>query len=242
MDITNHLISLFTLIILEIILGIDNLIFLSILIEKLPKIKRARALFWGLTCAWLARVILLFTAICLIKLNKPLITIYQISFSIHDLFLLVGGMFLIAKSTQEIHNEMNIVSKINQPENMTLYLVNDKNTRWIILQIVTMDIIFSIDSILTAVGLATNFWVMSIAITCAIFTMHYTSKFIGNFIATHPSIKILAFSFLILIGMVLVADGFSFHLPRGYIYFAMGFAFIVEVLNIYRSSKHKVKS
>lgn len=219
--------SLLTLIILEIVLGIDNLVFLSILTDKLPYIKRKKARQWGLTLAWVVRLFLLIIAIKLIHLTKPLIVLGDFSFSIRSLFLLAGGLFLIAKATQEIHDEVG--SRLKTQPGMSKKVVSFKS---VVVQVVLMDTVFSLDSVLTAVGLTKRFWVMAIAITCAILVMMYSSKFVSQFIDKYYSIKILALSFLMLIGMVLVADAFSFYVPRGYIYFAMGFSLGVEILNL----------
>ncbi|MCW8407407.1 TerC family protein [Legionella sp. PATHC035] len=238
MDFIDVIASLIVLIILEIVLGIDNLVILSILSERLPPEQRKKARHWGLTLSWVMRLLLLAVAVDLIKLTKPLLTINQLSFSARDLFLMLGGAFLIWKATDEIHQDVT--------EDSALVSDNKKHSfkatfRMVILQIVIMDIIFSLDSVLTAVGLTSRFWVMALAITCAIFIMIFASELVSAFIKQHPTIKMLALSYLILIGMVLVADGFSFHIPRGYIYFAMGFSLSVESLNLLKRSRKKSK-
>ncbi|MCW8400429.1 TerC family protein [Legionella sp. PATHC038] len=238
MDFIDVIASLIVLIILEIVLGIDNLVILSILSERLPPEQRKKARRWGLTLSWIMRLLLLAVAVDLIKLTKPLLTINQISFSARDFFLMLGGAFLIWKATDEIHQDVT--------EDSVLVSENKKHSfkatfRMVILQIVIMDIIFSLDSVLTAVGLTSRFWVMALAITCAIFIMIFASEMVSAFIKQHPTIKMLALSYLILIGMVLVADGFSFHIPRGYIYFAMGFSLSVESLNLLKHSRKKSK-
>jgi len=219
------LMSLLALVILEIILGIDNLVFLSILSEKLPKHQRRKARRWGLTFAWVTRLMLLASAVWLTKLTMPLVVLFQHPFSVRDSFLLIGGIFLIVKATQEIHNEV--------AEEIEVLPVNTHvTTFWLIVsQIAVMDIIFSLDSVLTAIGLTSHFWIMALAITIAIVVMIFMSEPVSHFIDKHPTIKMLALSFLILIGMVLVADGFAFHIPRAYVYVAMGFALGVEALN-----------
>jgi predicted tellurium resistance membrane protein TerC len=230
------LVSLLALIILEIVLGIDNLVFLSILTEKLPKEQRRSARRWGLMFAWVTRLLLLASAVWLAKLTHPFVSFSDFSFSVRDVFLFLGGAFLIAKATQEIHHE------VGESETEVLK-TNIKNItfRSVVTQVAVMDIIFSLDSVLTAIGLTTRFWVMAAAISCAIFVMIYASEPVSQFIDKHPTIKMLALSFLILIGMVLVADSFSFHIPRAYIYFAMGFSLGVEALNHIKRSKSRRK-
>ena len=236
MEWLNIISSVAVLTILEVILGIDNLIFLSLLTEKLPKEDRERARYWGLAFAWVTRLMLLASAIWLVKLTQPVIQIHQLSLSlsIRDVFLFLGGIFLLFKATQEIHYEVGET------------IVEQKTIRHsarsifgVVIQIGLMDIIFSLDSVLTAVGLTNNLMVMSIAITCAILVMVYASKSVGNFIEKHPSIKMLALSFLILIGTMLVADSIGVHLPRGYLYFAMGFSLTVESLNLLKQAKRR---
>lgn len=229
-------VSIIALIILEIILGIDNLVFLSILTEKLPKAERKRARRWGLTFAWVTRLMLLGGAVWLAKLSTPFFTFNDLSFSIRDVFLFVGGSFLIFKATQEIHYEVG-ESKAEKKES-TAGLVSFQR---VVLQIGVMDIIFSLDSVLTAIGLTSNYIVMAVAITCAILVMIYASEPVSNFIEKHPSIKMLALCFLILIGTLLVADSFSFHVPRGYLYFAMGFSLGVESLNLLRQARRRAQ-
>jgi predicted tellurium resistance membrane protein TerC len=225
------IVSVVALTILEIVLGIDNLIFLSIMVDKLPEKQRARARFWGLSCAWVARLVLLSLSLLLVKLTTPLVQFLEFSFSARDIFLFLGGAFLIVKATQEIHDEMN---QTQAPvKTRKKYAQIGK----VIIQIVIMDLIFSLDSVLTAIGLTNNFWIMFIGITIAIIIMLYASKPVSLFIERYPAIKVLALSYLILIGMLLVADGLSFHVPRGYLYCAMGFSLMVEALNIRRGTR-----
>lgn len=224
------------LIILEIILGIDNLVFLTILTEKLSRTDRKRARQWGLTFAWVTRLMLLASAVWLVQLTKPFMTLGSLSFSIRDVVLCLGGAFLIMKATQEIHFEVGET----QAEQKAIRSAG-ATFHGVVIQIGLMDIIFSLDSVLTAIGLTTNFTVMAVAITCAILVMIYASEPVGGFIERHPTLKMLALSFLILIGMLLVADGFSFHVPRGYLYFAMGFSLSVEALNLLRQSRRRSK-
>lgn len=235
MELIDVIFSIFALIILEIILGIDNLVFLSLWTERLPREKRKKARRWGLTFAWVTRLLLLASAVWIIKLTTPLLTIGPMVFSARDIFLLLGGAFLIVKATQEIHDEVGEDSEKSHDKNGDPTLSFNK----VVFQIALMDIIFSLDSVLTAVGLTPFFWVMALAITTAILVMIYASEWVSHIIETHPSIKILALSFLMMIGMVLIADGFSFHVPRGYVYFAMGFSILVESLNLVNRSKRK---
>lgn len=225
--------SFIALVLLEIILGLDNLIFLSLLVDKLPKQKRSRARRIGLTLAWITRLLLLSSAVLIVHLTHPLWVIGSWSFSLRDLFLFIGGLFLIGKATQEIHDEVEATEASHPSEK------REAKLRTIVIQIALMDIIFSFDSVLTAVGLTSNVWVMFIAMTFAIVVMLYASAPIGGLIEKHPTIKMLALSFLILIGTLLLADAFSFHVPRGYLYFAMGFALGVESLNILKQSRRQ---
>ncbi len=236
MDLFDICASLLALTLLEVILGIDNLVFLAILTEKLPVEQRRKARRWGLMFAWVTRLLLLVSAMAIVRLTHPLFSIFDWTFSVRDLFLFVGGAFLLTKATQEIHAEVN---KEEIPER----LASKPSGKFIsvVIQVGLMDIIFSLDSILTAIGLTTHFWVMAVAITVAIILMIYASEPISKFIHQYPTIKMLALSFLMLIGMVLVADSFSFHVPRGYVYFAMGFSLGVESLHWLRRVRRQKK-
>ena len=236
MGIIEIVVGIIALIILEIVLGIDNLVFLSILTEKLPKEQRKRARRWGLTFAWVTRLMLLASAVWLAKLTQPFLVWSSFSFSVRDLFLFVGGAFLIAKATQEIHFD---VAETKAEQKSIRH--GSATFRGVVIQVGLMDIIFSLDSVLTAVGLTTNFAVMAFAITCAILVMIYASEPVSEFIEKHPSIKMLALCFLILIGTLLVADSFSFHVPRGYLYFAMGFSLGVESLNLLKQARRRAQ-
>jgi predicted tellurium resistance membrane protein TerC len=236
MEWINLISSLFALIILEIVLGIDNLVFLAILTERLPPESRKKARRWGLTFAWITRLLLLASAVWLARLTTPLIELFEFSFSIRDLFLLLGGAFLIAKATQEIHHE---VEPVMTDETLGKLAAPMASFQGVVLQVGLMDIFFSLDSVLTAIGLTPYFWVMATAITIAIMIMIWASEPVSAFITKHPTVKMLALSFLILIGMVLIADGFAFHVPRGYIYFAMGFSLAVEALNTLKRARRK---
>jgi predicted tellurium resistance membrane protein TerC len=228
-------ISFITLTILEIVLGIDNLVFLAIISQKLPRGQQKRARQIGLTLAWLTRLMLLTSAIGLVKFTTPLFTVFNYGFSVRDLFLLAGGLFLLAKATQEIHHELDpLPSQDRFSQKIPTFTV-------VVTQIAVLDIIFSLDSVLTAIGLTQRLWLMAAAITIAIILMLFASEPLSRFIERHPSIKMLGLSFLILIGMVLIADSFQTHIPRGYIYFAMGFSLFVEMMNVYRYTRHKLK-
>lgn len=231
LEILDVLLALGTLTILEIVLGIDNLVFISILSQKLPREQQAKARRLGLTLAWVTRLMLLASALWIAKLVTPLFTIFSHEISGRDIFLFAGGLFLLAKATQEIHHELDPIHETKQIKS------SSKNYWWIIVQIALLDIVFSLDSVLTAVGLTNEFWVMATAITIAIVAMVFVSEPLSAFIQRYPSVRMLALSFLILIGMVLIADSFDSHIPRGYIYFAMGYSLSVEGLNLWRQAR-----
>ncbi|USQ12650.1 TerC family protein [Legionella lytica] len=239
MEFLDIITSLIVLVILEVVLGIDNLVILSILTEKLPVHQRKKARRWGLTFSWVTRLMLLGLAVNLIRLTRPLITISEFSLSMRDIFLILGGAFLIWKATDEIHQDV-IADDADEAEKNEMTSAK-ASFNIVIFQVGVMDIIFSLDSVLTAVGLTSRFWVMAFAITCAILIMIFASEWVSAFIKKHPTIKMLALSYLILIGMVLVADGLSFHIPRGYLYFAMGFSLAVESLNLIKHSRKRGK-
>lgn len=226
MELLDILLSFVTLTILEVVLGIDNLVFLAIISQRLPKELQPKARKLGLTLAWVTRLLLLASAVWLTKLTQPLFSFFSYAFSGRDIFLIFGGLFLLAKSTQEIHTELEPVHEEK--------MLNTKPARFsmVVTQIALLDIIFSLDSVLTAIGLTQRFWLMAAAITVAIIAMVFASEPLSKFVEKHPTVKMLALSFLILIGMVLIADGFATHIPRGYIYFAMAFSLFVEVLNL----------
>ncbi len=218
------LVSLLALITLEIILGVDNLVFISILSSRLPLEQQKRARRIGLLLALITRLMLLASAVWIVHLTHPLFTVFDHGVSFRDLFLFAGGLFLLAKGTWEIHREINHEETLEKaPRYVTFTSV--------IMQIAIFDIIFSLDSILTAVGLTPHFTIMAIAIIIAVLVMLFASEHIHYFIQKYPTVKMLALSFLLLIGMVLVADGLSLHIPRGYIYFALFFSLMVEGLN-----------
>jgi len=229
-DIMDIALALSTLTLLEVVLGIDNLIFLAIMTERLPKEQRKSARRFGLTLAWVTRLMLLASAVWLTTLTEPLMTIVEFELSWRDIFMLVGGIFLLVKAVEEIRN-------LIEPRGMQKSVKHYKHFGIVIVQIALLDVIFSLDSVLTAIGLAQQFWVMAAAITIAIIAMIFASERLTAFIERYPTIKMLALAFLLLVGGVLIADGLHIHVPRGYIYFAMGFSVLVESLNIYRNSR-----
>jgi len=218
-------IALVTLTALEIVLGIDNIVFITILVSRLPQSQRNRARILGLALAMISRVLLLLSLQWIMRLTNPLFTIFNESFSGRDLILLAGGLFLFSKSTFEIHNSLEGSEKHSQPRTYATFSI-------VLIEIMILDIIFSLDSVITAVGLAQQLGVMIVAILIAIVIMMISAKMIGDFVDSHPTIKMLALSFLILIGVTLVAEGLDFHIPKGYIYFAMAFSIFVEILNM----------
>lgn len=222
--ITHVLFSLLALSVLEIVLGIDNLVFIAILSNRLPKHQQQLARRLGLLFALATRLLLLGSVLWLVGLTKPLFSLLGQEVSGRDIFLIVGGLFLLFKGTREIHNEFEESSEISFKKVAASFL-------GIVMQIAVMDIIFSLDSILTAIGMTQNFWIMAAAIFIAIICMIIASDPLSEFINTHPSVKMLALSFLLLIGMVLVADGMGFAIPKGYVYFAISFSIFVEILN-----------
>lgn len=239
-EIIDILLALGTLTILEIILGIDNLVFLSILSQKLPAHQQAKARKIGLTIAWVTRLMFLASALWLTKLVTPLFTILSLEVTGRDLFLFGGGIFLLWKATQEIHHQLEVPRhETNLKKRKSKVKTKQQMFWWIIAQIALLDIVFSLDSVLTAIGLSDHFWVMATAISIAILTMIFVSEPLSSFIERHPSVRMLALSFLLLIAMVLIADAFHNHIPRGYIYFAMGFSLTVESLNLWRNKRIK---
>jgi predicted tellurium resistance membrane protein TerC len=219
--------SLLTLTSLEIVLGVDNIVVLSILTSRLPRHQAHRARSVGLALALVLRILLLSAISTIIQLTTPLFSAGGLSFSWRDLILIAGGLFLIFKATQEIHSE--IEGRYEDPFEPAAKV----RFAAVISQIAVMDLIFSLDSIVTAVGLAQDIEVMAAAVCIAVGIMYFAANVTADFIERHPTLKMLALAFLILIGAVLVADGFGAHVPRVYIYFAMGFAGLVEALNIW---------
>jgi predicted tellurium resistance membrane protein TerC len=218
-------ITFITLSALEIVLGIDNIIFISILVSRLPPERRETARVVGLSLAMLTRIALLFSIVWLTRLTKPLFAILGQEFSGRDIILLLGGLFLLAKSVTEIHGTLEGTEEERKTRVYASFTA-------IVVQIAIIDIVFSLDSVFTAVGLANQLPIMVAAIVLAILVMILVARSISAFIERHPTIKILALAFLILVGVVLVADAFHFEVPKGYLYFAMAFSVGVEMVNI----------
>jgi len=218
-------VTLATLALLEIVLGIDNIIFITILTSRLPAEQRRKAMTMGLGLAMLSRIALLFSLAWIMSLTKPLFSVWEQEISARDLLLIVGGLFLLAKSTVEIHKALETESHVEVKSKSAGFFA-------VLIQIAVIDIIFSLDSVITAVGLARHLSVMVIAIVIAVGVMLFAAQAVSDFIDKHPSLKMLALSFLVLIGTALMAEGFDVHVPKGYIYFAMAFSVIVEMLNI----------
>jgi predicted tellurium resistance membrane protein TerC len=217
--------SLITLIALEIVLGIDNLVFISILAGRLPPEQQSRARKVGLALALISRLVLLATLAWIIGLTQPFITIAGFGLSWRDVILLGGGLFLLYKATHEIHNEVEGAEEDKGPGKTAATFAA------VVTQIAIIDIIFSLDSVITAVGMADDLWVMVVAVIAAVIVMLIAADPLSHFIAAHPTVKMLALSFLLLIGVMLIADGLHFHIPKGYVYFALGFSVGVEALN-----------
>jgi predicted tellurium resistance membrane protein TerC len=218
-------IAFVTLCVLEIVLGIDNVIFISILAGKLPPEQQPKARFIGLSLAMITRVLLLMSIVWMARLTHPLFSIFQHEVSGRDLILIIGGIFLVWKSTHEIHQKLE-----GEEGHGTTRAVVSFNA--VITQIILLDIVFSLDSVITAVGMVNNIPIMIGAVIVAVIFMMAFAGPISGFVDRHPTIKMLALSFLLLIGVTLIADGFGQHISKGYIYFAMGFSVFVEVLNI----------
>jgi len=218
-------ISLFTLTVLEIVLGIDNIVFVAILADRVEESARARARKVGLTIAITTRILLLFSIVWIMRLTDPLFTLFDHSVSGRDLILIGGGMFLLFKSTREIHHKLEGDEHDPQARKVASFTA-------VIIQIALLDIVFSLDSVITAVGVADHLPVMVLAVLIAGFFMIVAADSVSSFVSRHPTVKVLALSFLLLIGMSLVADGMGQHVPKGYIYFAMGFSVFVEMINL----------
>lgn len=221
----NELAALTTLTAIEIVLGIDNIIFVSILSGRLPESQQNKARFTGLFLAMFTRILLLFSITFLMGLTKPIFIIFSKPFSGREIILFAGGLFLLAKSTTEIHE------KLEGSEKREIKKITSKFVS-IIIQIILLDIVFSLDSIITAIGLTQNIKIMVIAIIIATIFMMIFSAGIYKFIEKHPTMKILALAFLILVGVALIGDALGMHIPRGYIYFSMAFSFCVEMINL----------
>lgn len=220
--------ALVTLTALEIVLGIDNIIFISIMAGKLPPAERARARSIGIALAMLTRLTLLFTLTWMMRLTAPLFSVLQNAISGRDIILIAGGLFLVAKSTLEIHDRLEGEEAHHSSSSKNA----GASFFSVITQIMILDIIFSLDSVITAIGMVRQLWVMVAAIVIAVGFMLLAATGVSTFIERHPTVKMLAMSFLILIGVALIADGLDVHIPRGYIYSAMAFSVLVEMLNI----------
>lgn len=227
-------IALATLTALEIVLGVDNIIFISILVGRLPESQRAFARKLGLGLAMMTRLALLFSITWVMGLTEPWFTVFTYEISGRDVILVGGGLFLVAKATHEIHNSLEGVIERDSAQ------VVAAGFGMVLVQIALLDIVFSLDSVITAVGLVDEIAIMAIAIILAVGVMLIAANAIGNFVDNHPTIKILALSFLILVGVTLMVEGFDVHVPKGYIYFAMAFSVTVEMLNI-RMRKKRLK-
>ena len=217
-------IAFFTLTTLEIVLGIDNIVFISILAGKLPKSQQGRARTMGLALAMITRILLLLTLASIIRLTTPFFSVFGHGVSGRDLILIIGGLFLVGKSTFEIHHKL-------EGEDRT-EVRGHPSFRGVIIQILVLDIVFSLDSVITAVGMVDRIGVMIAAVIVAVGVMLFSARPIGEFVDRHPTVKMLALSFLLLIGVTLMAEGFGQHISKGYIYFAMVFSVFVEMLNL----------
>ncbi|HOZ69444.1 MAG TPA: TerC family protein [Chitinophagaceae bacterium] len=222
---TDAIIALISLIALEVILGIDNIIFISILADRLPEQQRNKLRLWGIGLAMVMRLLLLAVISWILKLDKTLFTLFDKDFSGKGLILIVGGLFLIYKATKEIYHKTEMEDE--KPG------AGQKATFSRLLgEIILLDLVFSVDSIITAVGMVQDLWVMYTAVVVTVIIMLIASRPISQFIHKHPSFKILALCFLLLIGVSLLAEGFSFEIPKGYIYFSMAFAFLVDIIQM----------
>jgi predicted tellurium resistance membrane protein TerC len=220
------LIPLLSLIALEVILGIDNIIFISILADKLPEAQRNKLRYWGLSLAMIMRLVLLAFIAWILKLDKELFRFQDISFSGKAIILMVGGLFLIYKSTREIYHKTEVVNDSRHTQKAV------GGFSRLLGEVILLDLVFSIDSIITAVGMVQELWVMYTAVIVTVLIMLVASAPISAFIQKHPSFKILALCFLLMIGVALLADGLGFHIPKGYIYFSMAFAFLVDIIQM----------
>lgn len=227
----NAWLALGTLTILEIVLGIDNIIFLSLVVSKLPKAQQNKARRIGLMGAMLMRLGLLASIAWVVRLTNPLFTVMGNDISLRDLILFFGGLFLIWKSSKEIHETVEGSSEEHASQVHSFFGA--------IVQIMLLDIIFSLDSVITAVGLSDHLFIMMAAVVIAVGVMMFSARAIGEFVDRHPSVKMLALSFLILVGFTLILESFDIHVPKGYIYFAMFFSMSVEALNLLRGKKAK---
>jgi predicted tellurium resistance membrane protein TerC len=225
------IISLFTLIALEVVLGIDNIIFISILAGKLPQHLQKKARLWGIMLAMVLRLGLLAGISFILKLDKEIFALWGNSFSGKDIILIAGGLFLLYKSSKEIYHKVEGGTTIPGQASRQLSLAA------VIGQILLLDLVFSVDSIITAIGLVNEVWVMYTAVIVTVLIMLVAAAPISNFVNKHPAFKILALSFLLLIGFTLLIEGFNVHVPKGYVYFAMAFAFLVDIIQMKAAKK-----
>jgi len=225
--------ALFTLTALEIVLGIDNVIFLSVIVSRMPLAQAKRARQIGLALALVFRILLLCLLVWLIGLTRTVLTVNGVTLSWRDLVLIGGGLFLIAKATHEIHTEVEARDPANDDAS------GPSAFFWVVIQIIIIDMVFSLDSIITAIGMAQDLQIMIAAVVIACLVMYVSSGPVARFVAEHPTTKMLALAFLVLIGVALVADGFRFHIPRGYIYFAIAFSAAVELFNVLAKRNRK---
>ncbi len=226
-------IALVTLTVLEIVLGIDNIVFISILAGKLPASQRPRAQTLGLALAMISRILLLFSLTWIMRLTQPLVTIVSQEFSGRDLILAIGGLFLIWKATKEIHERL----EGSDSEGTNRTAPNTISMAGVLTQIALLDIVFSLDSVITAVGMSDQIVIMVAAVILAVVFMMFTAGAVSSFIDRHPTVKMLALSFLLLVGVTLIAESFDRHIPKGYVYFAMAFSVFVEMLNVRASGR-----
>ncbi len=226
--------ALVTLTVLEVVLGIDNVIFISILAGKLPHDQQQRARQTGLAAAMVMRILLLMSLAWIIRLTEPIVTILEKGISGRDLILIGGGLFLLFKATTEIHDKLEGEEGHGSARVAPTFAA-------VIGQIMVLDIVFSLDSVITAVGMADQLWVMVTAVVLAVGIMMLSATSISAFVNQHPTVKVLALSFLLLIGCSLIAEGFGVHIPKGYVYFAMGFSVFVEMVNLRVKAKRRVE-
>ena len=230
---TDAIIALISLIALEVILGIDNIIFISILADKLPEQQRNKLRYWGIGLAMIMRLLLLAVISWILKLDQTLFTLFETKFSGKGLILIFGGLFLIYKATKEIYHKTEMTEELPGKGKSASF-------SRLLGEIIVLDLVFSVDSIITAVGMAQDLWVMYTAVIVTVIIMLIASRPISQFIHKHPSFKILALCFLLLIGVSLLAEGFSFEIPKGYIYFSMAFAFLVDIIQMKTVGKNNV--
>ncbi|MES2507646.1 MAG: TerC family protein [Verrucomicrobiota bacterium] len=230
-------IALATLTVMEIVLGIDNIVFISILVDKLPMAERARARFLGLAFAMITRILLLLSITWVMQLKNPLFAVFSHQISGKDLILILGGLFLLWKSTKEIHHKIEGAHEEAHTAGKGRAALSS-----ILIQIAILDIVFSLDSVITAVGMVDDIMVMIIAVMIAVGFMMVFAGTVSDFISRHPTVKVLALSFLLLIGTTLIAEGFHVHFQKGYVYFAMAFSIMVEFLNIRMKGKAEKKA